>query len=179
MNSFLFRSAMAVFGFSSFYLSSSQNARADDWGCQVILCLSNPGGPTQYAQCRPPVKKLWRWLARGKSFPTCSGVVFQSSRPGFDPIYCNSGYGLTVSYSDRGGEASCVSTSRQILNQSLCRRNRDEPKNRKEQLTAVHWQSLNGRLQCTGYVTARPLVREQPNYIDVTIDGVGKQRVWF
>lgn len=179
MNSFLFRSLMAVLSFGPSYLNSGQNAHADDWGCQVILCLSNPGGPMQYAECRPPVQKLWRWLARGKSFPTCSGVGFQSSRPHYDPLYCSDGYRLTVTSSDKAREAACVSTSRQIVNKSLCRHDRDWPRNSNEQITAAQWQSENGQPQCTGYVMARPLVREQPNYIDVTIDGVGKQRVWF
>jgi len=48
-------------------------ALASDFGCQVLLCLSNPGGPTQYGQCVPPITKLWRQLAQGKPFPTCSG----------------------------------------------------------------------------------------------------------
>lgn len=179
MNSFLFRSAVASFVFVSSYLSFGQNAHADDWGCQIILCLSNPGGPMQYGECRPPVQKLWRWLARGKSFPTCSGAGFQSSRPLYDPLYCSDGYRLTVTYSDKAREASCVSTSRQIVNKSLCRHDRGWPGNSNEHITSAQWQSENGQLQCTGYLTARPLVREQPNYIDVTIDGVGKQRVWF
>jgi hypothetical protein len=46
-------------------------AHADDWGCQVILCLSNPGGPEEYAECVPPVEKLWRALRHGDPFPTC------------------------------------------------------------------------------------------------------------
>lgn len=46
-------------------------ARASDWGCQVLLCMSNPGGPTQYAQCVPPIERLWRHLRRGGAFPTC------------------------------------------------------------------------------------------------------------
>ena len=46
-------------------------AHADDWGCQVILCLSNPGGPEQYAECVPPIEKLWRTLRHGDPFPTC------------------------------------------------------------------------------------------------------------
>jgi hypothetical protein len=29
------------------------------------------------------------------------------------------------------------------------------------------------------YTISRPLIREKPRYIDVTIEGVGKQRVWF
>ncbi|WP_445253721.1 hypothetical protein [Ochrobactrum sp. MYb379] len=179
MMSFLFRCAMAVFGFGSLYLISDQTAYADNWGCEVILCLSNPGGPMQYTQCRPPVQKLWRELARGKSFPTCSGVGFKASRPGYDPFYCNGSYRLTISHSDRGRKAACVSSSRQILSRSLCRQDRNEQRNSSKQLSDAQWQSVNGQLRCMGYTTARPLVREQPNYIDVTIDGAGKQRVWF
>lgn len=49
-------------------------ATASPHGCQVILCLSNPGGPTQYGACVPPVTKLWRDLALGKAFPSCAGA---------------------------------------------------------------------------------------------------------
>ncbi|MEJ5021158.1 hypothetical protein WH297_15670 [Ochrobactrum vermis] len=179
MNSFLFRGAVAAFGFASLYLSSDQNARADDWGCTVILCLSNPGGPTQYAECRPPVQKLWRWLARGKSFPSCNGAGFQYSRPRYDPFYCKDGYRLTVAYTGRGREASCVSMTTQVVSRILCRHNRDGLGNDDRVIVDARWRSENGYLQCVGNTTARPRVREKPNYIDVTIDGVGKKRVWF
>lgn len=46
-------------------------AQADDWGCEVLLCLSNPQGPMAVSQCVPPIRKLWRELARGHGFPTC------------------------------------------------------------------------------------------------------------
>jgi hypothetical protein len=46
-------------------------AHADDWGCQVLLCLSNPGGPEQYSACVPPIERLWSALRHGESFPTC------------------------------------------------------------------------------------------------------------
>ena len=49
----------------------SAPALASDYGCQVLLCLSNPGGPTQYGACVPPIYKLWRDLATGKAFPPC------------------------------------------------------------------------------------------------------------
>ncbi len=49
----------------------SDVARADAWGCQVMLCLSNPGGPEQYAECVPPIEKLWAALRHGDPFPTC------------------------------------------------------------------------------------------------------------
>jgi hypothetical protein len=42
-----------------------------DWGCEVLLCLANPAGPTAVAPCVPPIRRLWRELARGRPFPTC------------------------------------------------------------------------------------------------------------
>lgn len=44
---------------------------ADMWGCEVLLCLSNPAGPTAVAECVPPVSRLWKHLAKGHAFPTC------------------------------------------------------------------------------------------------------------
>jgi hypothetical protein len=46
-------------------------ARADDFGCTVLLCLANPAGPMAVAECVSPIKKLYRNLARGKAFPKC------------------------------------------------------------------------------------------------------------
>lgn len=45
---------------------------ADDWACEVILCLANPQGATAVTECVPPIKKLWRELAKGHAFPTCN-----------------------------------------------------------------------------------------------------------
>ncbi|AJX96894.1 hypothetical protein [Burkholderia pseudomallei] len=63
-----------LFGFALFAgmsIAAPDLAHADDWGCQVILCLSNPGGPEQYSECVPPIEKLWRALRHGDAFPTC------------------------------------------------------------------------------------------------------------
>lgn len=47
-------------------------AQAEDlWGCEVLLCLSNPAGPTAVGECVPPITKLWRHLEHGGSFPSC------------------------------------------------------------------------------------------------------------
>ena len=179
MKSLFFRTVIAALGFGSLYLSSGQSARADEWGCQVILCLSNPGGPTQYAECRPPIQKLWRWLAKGRSFPTCSGVGFQSSRPRYEPYYCNDGYRLSAGFGPSGRDGTCVSTSMQPVSDSLCRRDRDNAGGSNGSVSSPRWQQVDGRYQCMAHTISRPLVREKPRYIDVTIDGVGKQRVWF
>lgn len=80
MNTSLVRAFVAAASLASFYLVFDGKARADDWGCQVILCLSNPGGPTQYAECRPPIEKLSR---------ACKGTLFSGLQrrwvPGLAP----------------------------------------------------------------------------------------------
>lgn len=53
---------MSMFGF----------AQASDHGCQVLLCLANPAGPMKLGECVPPIKKLFKDLAKGKVFPSCN-----------------------------------------------------------------------------------------------------------
>lgn len=179
MRGLFFQMIVATLGFASLYTISARNARADEWGCQVILCLSNPGGPTQYGECRPPIEKLWSWLSRGRSFPTCTGVGFQTSRPRYEPYYCNAASRLSAGYGPRGSEATCISTSLQVVSNSLCQRDRDGGGSADSSAISPRWQREKGRYQCMAYIVTRPLVREKPRYVDVTIDGVGKQRVWF
>ena len=48
-------------------------APTSDWGCEVLLCLANPGGPMQYGACVPPITRLWRAMARLRfTFPSCA-----------------------------------------------------------------------------------------------------------
>ena len=66
----------------------SAPAAASTYGCQVLLCLSNPTGPMAFGACVPPITKLWRELAVGISFPTCTegGIqaAFTTGRRGSD-----------------------------------------------------------------------------------------------
>lgn len=43
-----------------------------NWGCKVLLCLSNPHGPTAASGCQPPISALWSALAHGDPFPSCN-----------------------------------------------------------------------------------------------------------
>lgn len=83
--------ALAAAGVIS--VAAPQPAVASDWGCQVILCLATPGSPTQYAECVPPITKLWRALALGGGFPTCTGVGISTRKT-------KHGYNLTVRRAD-------------------------------------------------------------------------------
>lgn len=56
---------MSSFGFA-------QVAQASSHGCEVLLCMANPRGPMALGECVPPIKRLFRDLARGRAFPTCS-----------------------------------------------------------------------------------------------------------
>lgn len=47
------------------------DAAADQWGCEVLLCLSNPAGPTAVPECKPPIHRLWKHLRDGHDFPSC------------------------------------------------------------------------------------------------------------
>lgn len=86
-------------------------ARADDWGCTVLLCLANPGGPTQYAACVPPVTRLWQHLKRGGGFPTCSAAGSSTSPVGYDPYEpCQDGYVLRELGRDGSAQPACVSS---------------------------------------------------------------------
>src|SRR3546814_10490363 len=71
MKAFNFALATALVGAA--VQSTPAVASDNTWACEVVLCISNPGGPTQYPACVPPITKLWRVLALGGSFPTCTG----------------------------------------------------------------------------------------------------------
>lgn len=73
-------------------------ARASDWGCEVLLCLSNPGGATQFPACVAPIRRLWRAIAEGDAFPRCSGGGVRSAR--LNPATATAGRSVTIRYSD-------------------------------------------------------------------------------
>lgn len=56
-------------------------AHADGWGCQVMVCLSDPRGPETEGACVPPIEKLWDQLAHGHPFPTCDLMGSWDSLP--------------------------------------------------------------------------------------------------
>lgn len=179
MKTSLVPALVAATSLAAFSLGFDSKAQASEWGCQVILCLSNPGGPTQFAECRPPIHKLWRHLAKGRSFPACSGVGFQSSRPGYEPYYCNEGFSLAGSFGPEGQSATCVSTSVQPVDVRHCSTGSGNSWDGQGAVVSPRWQRVDGRFQCVAQILTRPNIRAQPRYIDVTIEGAGRQRVWF
>jgi hypothetical protein len=48
--------------------------KASEFGCKILLCLSNPisnGGPKGIAECVAPITQLFNDLRKGHPFPTC------------------------------------------------------------------------------------------------------------
>lgn len=55
-------------------MSAAASVQASEYGCKVLLCLSNPasnGGPKGLAECVPPINQLYRDLRKGRPFPRC------------------------------------------------------------------------------------------------------------
>ncbi|MBU9597614.1 hypothetical protein [Burkholderia multivorans] len=86
------RCAIVLAAFVGVSIFAPVTARADDWGCQVILCLSNPGGPEQYAQCVPPIERLWTALRHGDPFPTCDFGQGGSQGTSAVNVFASAGY---------------------------------------------------------------------------------------
>lgn len=55
-------------------------ANASEYGCQVLLCLSNPQGPMAVQQCQPPIQKFLQGQAKKppEPFPQCEEAQGQA-----------------------------------------------------------------------------------------------------
>lgn len=62
------------------FCTSVGESRADDEGCTVFLCLSNPAGWAAVAECIAPVQRAFKALAKGR-VPQCT---FSSGAGGSD-----------------------------------------------------------------------------------------------
>ncbi|WP_322074788.1 hypothetical protein [Burkholderia cepacia] len=67
---------------------AAPQARADEYGCKVALCLLNPNGPRdEKSECRPAIDKLFDDLAHGRGMPHCEegGFALRYLYAMFDP----------------------------------------------------------------------------------------------
>jgi hypothetical protein len=142
------RSAIVFAAIAATFLPS-RFALADDWGCQVLLCLANPGGPEQYSACVPPIEKLWTALRHGDPFPTCD---FNSSLSDLSPSILSAIPASSLANLGSGSGAANVPAS-----SSYCRED------------LLHW----------GGPEQSELLCSASGAIDVTIDGTLFTRVWW
>ena len=91
-------------------VAAPQPAYASNWGCQVVLCLATPGSPTKYAECVPPITKLWNALAMGGGFPSCTGVGIKTKS-------AKHGYTMTVTQPDGSTSRYSLDTRYQTVTQ--------------------------------------------------------------
>ena len=54
---------------ASTVLAYAPQAKADDWGCTVYLCLASPTNPMQIKDCAAALLKIRPWKK-----PTCSAA---------------------------------------------------------------------------------------------------------
>jgi len=87
-----------------------QQARADQWGCEVLLCMSNPSGPEAVGQCVPPMQRFYNVLKHGGSRPTCPESGW-SGNIGYQPLTCPDGFDLTRRDVGQGLQPICESAT--------------------------------------------------------------------
>jgi hypothetical protein len=62
-------------------ISGASIAGASDFGCRVLLCFSNPAGPTAVAECVPTYNKLISEMSKGDfNWPTCEEAEASGSK---------------------------------------------------------------------------------------------------
>lgn len=176
-------------------------ARADDWGCEVLLCLSDPSGPTSQEACRPPINKLWRHLAKGKAFPSCDAGEGTYVKRGYDAYYdCAELYPAKPRPAKPAEYGSWNWYKRQQFDREYDHpgwdgypvfwgdrsggmgggkdRDRTEPVCRTQ--TPVYVCGSGKERECSWVYPSKPAVRRtKPNWIDVYVDDKKQHRVWW
>lgn len=82
--SFNFKANLTMILITTF-LMAPQLARADDWGCQVALCMANPAGPTAVSECVPVMQRLYNALKNKRPWPTCDRAQAPAPQQFFTP----------------------------------------------------------------------------------------------
>lgn len=94
-------------------------ARANEWGCEVLLCAASDNPAWQaVATCRPPMERLIAAMKEpGFSWPTCPEGG--AGKPGYDRYAdCPSGWTPSAAEADNGhGASSDLSRCRRIVDQ--------------------------------------------------------------
>lgn len=147
-----------------------------DWACEVALCISNPAGPMAVSECRPPIQRLYRHLARGGSFPLCRsadgyvnftryGVEFQEECPsGTRTVYLN--------HDDRGGALRGTrhcETFQPVENRFP--RYGDNGEN-------FEWRVIDGRRVYGQVILTQAPIRQQPRFLEYVVEGDAR-RLWW
>jgi hypothetical protein len=181
------------FLFSAAVLAGSAlPAQASDYGCRVLLCLANPAGPMAVSECVPPIRQLYRDLARGRAFPSCT----MASAPGASAGQSWAQHGIShydacptgttalgagihaVTQSDRDTIYTGIGSGDQLdaqdgLGQKICV-GRQVGRTRVSVDRGDSTATVSARVY-DSIVVQNPVT--QPNYIDVYVDSAFSHRV--
>lgn len=75
-----------------------------DYACKVALCMANPNGPMAVQECVPPIKKLYKELAKGKPWPHCNFLGSNNNNPGKPGV----GGGGGQCHTGANGTSQCI-----------------------------------------------------------------------
>lgn len=92
---------------AAFLLCCAESAYADNWPCEVLLCMSNPAGPTAVAECKPPIDRLWKHLSKGRGWPVCDMASDSASQEWANTDNCPPQY-IAFDESESGSKAYCT-----------------------------------------------------------------------
>lgn len=146
-------------------------ARADEFGCKVLLCILNPNGWSSVGECVPPVERALRMAARGKGWPQCpeagsrGSIGYERWKPCPDGTVAVSPVGGTApEHGAHAGAPACQPDG----DGAYCAR--------RSQSGAGGWRE-GAREQSCSSVSSRER-RSEPNFIDLTMEN-RVQRFWF
>jgi len=167
-------------------LDSVSSAQADNWACEIALCLSNPAGPMAVSQCVPPIKKLYKHLAKGKSFPLCQSAndSVRFTRYGKDH-YEDCPTGAKTIYhsgSDRGSRdrkfCELFTPIHGSVRGSIGRSRDDRDSNRYNDRPYYDVRTINGQKIYGKVEFHEPPRRLRPNYLEYVVQG-NTNRIWW
>lgn len=163
--------------FVSLYTISSEALVPTNGGARLSCAYPIPAVRPGMGNAGRPSRSFGGGWQKGVRFPTCAGVGFQTSRPFYEPLLQRR-LPLICWHGPSGRDATCISTSLQAVSTALPARSR---RWRSEQRFCHVTEVAKGRraIPMPGQYRGATLVREKPRYVDVTIEGVGTQRVWF
>ena len=148
-----------------FVLFAASNARADNFGCTVMLCLVSPGGPMQFAECRPTIKKLYNILYNRGSFPSCQEAEGNglTTKKGTEPwVPCADGYDTVTDDVNLGVDSMSMRVCRKVVGYR-------EVKSHGEGIRKI-----------PVYDQYNQQMRPEPHYVEVWHEGAQKgERFWY
>lgn len=147
----------------------ANSANASEYGCKVVLCLSNPNGPRAVSECNPPINQLERDLAKGRSFPTCEEAGSNTEvKHGYEPyIPCAESYPPKANAVGRNGRVTPDGVGYTVMGgdgkNMLCH-------------TPVQFRISR---DVYDYFYKPALRRAKPNWVEVFVDGKSVNKNWY